>query len=247
MSQQTEPYILRPDYYGPFKIRSIDGDQPLKMHTSFGHEDMSTFKMVLELDQLKAGLTARDVMNPELVQADPPEIVIYVALLKSGQGFEGGVKERNKQIIAMSRGRDFIRYSEFIAICKQGNVDIKQLGKARPVEGGKLEVVWMRCAALEGQGQYAARNAYRAWSATPDRFAQEDKAKLDALTAGLAGMPAAVTLADADRLAEDAPVKMSLLPEPVKSVAQSVAVAVPTSQAKEADSQLPLAPKGKAK
>jgi hypothetical protein len=225
MSNDTgDTFFLRDSYFGPFRPILVEpAKQPLEVNRMFTKLSMNAFVMVLQLHFLEAKLSKADVLNPELTAGEPPQVIVHCALESEGKGYNGEPKDLNKQIIHMNKGRDFIRYSEFMRICQAAHLDLSTLGKAVPEPGKEIKSIFLRVGALSGKGDYKARNVFRAWAPTGEQFALEDKARAASLLGALNSTPAPSVLGGMLLPEEAAPARtlMSLI-EDIKDVPQGV-------------------------
>lgn len=179
-------YVLRDQYAGGFIVAKVEQSRmPLTEYRQKQRVDMVAYRMLLRIDPL-AGLDEDDVVNPELPQADPPEVEVYCALeeytdgsgQKQARGFNGDARDANKVVIRQQRGKDFIRHSDFMAIIEAAGVDLAVAGEAKPIAGlAKLRPIYLRVGQLDGSGAYKPRNVYRGWSKDKGTFAEEDARK----------------------------------------------------------------------
>lgn len=181
-------YILKTGKVASFIAESIERDvNGLTRNQGFTAVDLVAYKLVVKAVILE--LDPDDLENP-VPSADEPSLTLYgaVSVDANGQvkGYEGDGKANTTRMTCLSdKGRDFMRWSDFVALLNALNVNTEVLGKAQPKDGA-LRPVYFRVKALEGRGSFAARNVATAWAPDCKKFNEEDAASVSLLSAGMA-------------------------------------------------------------
>ena len=163
-------YILRNGFPGLFVLAEWGRKGEMTINDAFDKKQVPLYFMRFRFHTLGQVLRPEDVMNPHLPEAEPPEVSIFAGFKYEGRG-------NNPLRAATSNGRDIAAWSYFLNLFRLTGADEATEGPAVPKDKDKgLTCIAFRVGALEGSGNFEAKNVLRAHAPSLDKFTAEDKA-----------------------------------------------------------------------
>lgn len=139
------------------------------------------FTAVMYSEGTGDGFCMEDTVNGEAGAQAMPSVEVWTAA-----GVEPTGRVLNPLRAATHNGKDIMAWGEAIRLLTACNADATQLGTpAKGCNGAPIRPVAMRVGALEGRGQWPARNVLRAWHPTMDTFKMENATAAAALSAAM--------------------------------------------------------------
>lgn len=152
-------------------VKVVEGKRKLEVPEGFTKKEYDVYGIVFDMS-LSNGLKKSETMNGNIPGLERPQITVW-----SAHRYEGSGRLKDHRSVQM-KGTDYWKWSEFISLCRQIQIDASVLNQpAKPLPGKELQDVFFRLGASEGANGYAPRQFVRQWSISREKFDRDDAEK----------------------------------------------------------------------